>query len=83
MKRQSIVPYVKHALKTPIPDRKFKLWQHAVEGPICGFYWHDIDFSWEDDRFPGWYYIIRKNGGEYHVHEEDIKLIDRPENAQD
>lgn len=72
--KDSIIPHIKDALQQPIPDPKYKLWQHTPEGQIVGFYWLSIDSAWLTKSIPGWWYMISESAGEQAIHESEIKI---------
>ena len=76
MKRDSVIPQIKDALQQPIPDPKYKLWQHTKDGQICGFYWLSIDSAWITSSIPGWWYMVTLANQGLFIHEADVEVVE-------
>ena len=82
--KDSVIPYIKNALQSPIPAPKYQIHQTTKDGKIVGLIWDSIDYCWGQKLAPGWCYVIEVESHEHlYVHEDDVVLVNEQGGGDD
>ncbi|MBL1176818.1 hypothetical protein [Pantanalinema sp. GBBB05] len=64
-----------------IPEHKYDLWQYTEDGQIVGFYYLSVAAAFQEQSYPGWRYVVERQGKTEDITENGIKIVDLHEES--